>query len=283
MLQTTIASPVSCYGIGLHSGKTTQLTLKPAKANTGILFVRSDVSEIDNVIKATHDNVFETKLSTSICNSTTKVHISTIEHLMAALWGCGIHNIIVEVDGPEVPIMDGSSKPFIFLIECAGVLLLQAKQKSLKLLKDIHISENGAEIFATPSLKPNINLSIDFDSPAIGKQQISFQENHKFKDEIADSRTFGFVKDLDYLLSRGLAKGASLDNTIGIENDVVVNSGGLRYDNEFVRHKLLDLLGDLYTSGGSFIGKIDGHKTSHYLNNVFLRKILSDTNAYEWQ
>lgn len=283
VLQTTIASPVSCYGIGVHSGRKTQLTLKPAKANTGILFIRSDITQVDNAIKATYDNVFETRLSTSIRNNATKIHISTIEHLMAALWGCGIHNVIVEVDGEEVPIMDGSSKPFVFMIECAGVLLLKEKQKSLKLLKDIHIQENGAEIFARPSNRSNIELSIDFDSPAIGKQQITFQESHKFKEEIADSRTFGFVRDLDYLLSKGLAKGASLDNTIGIENDKVINSGGLRYDNEFVRHKLLDLLGDLYSAGGNFIGEIKGHKTSHYLNNEFLRKIFSDQSAYEWR
>lgn len=283
MHQTTISSPVSCYGIGVHSGRKTQLTLKPAKADVGILFVRSDVTAVDNVIKATYDNVFETNLSTSIRNDLSKVHVSTIEHLMAALWGCGVDNVVVEVDGPEVPIMDGSSKPFVFMIECAGVMRLAARRKSLRLLKEISVSEADAEIYAFPAKHASIELSIDFASPAIGKQKMTFDESYRFKDEIADSRTFGFVKDLDYLVSKGLAKGASLENTIGIEDDRVINSDGLRHEDEFVRHKLLDLLGDLYCSGGNFVGEIRGHKTSHHLNNLFLRKLFATPSSYRWE
>jgi len=280
-MQTTIQSPISCYGIGVHSGKKTQVTLKPAPSNSGVVFIRTDVSDVDNVIYASYSNVFDTTLSTSIKNIA-NVQISTIEHLMAAIWGCGINNVTVEIDGPEVPIMDGSSKPFVFMIEYAGVKTLGAPSKKLKILKDIHISDHGCEIFASPAEYTHIDLTIDFSSPAIGKQQHVFTQNKSFKEELADSRTFGFLHELDYLQSKGLAKGASLDNAIGIENDIILNHEGLRHDNEFVRHKLLDMLGDFFSSGGEIIGNIKGFKTSHSLNNKFLRKIFNDPTSYKW-
>lgn len=280
-MQTTIQNPISCYGIGVHSGRKTQVTLKPAPINTGVVFVRTDVTVVDNKILASYSNVSDTILSTTIKNDAT-TQVSTIEHLMAAIWGCGVSNIIVEIDGPEVPIMDGSSKPFVFMLECAGIKVLNAPTKHLKILKDIHIDNNGTEIFATPSSRSYIDLTISFASPAIGKQQHIFTSDKNFKDELADSRTFGFVHELDYLQSKGLAKGASLDNAIGIDKDVILNHEGLRHDNEFVRHKLLDLLGDLFSSGGSFVGKIKSFKTSHALNNQFLHKIFSDPYSYKW-
>jgi UDP-3-O-[3-hydroxymyristoyl] N-acetylglucosamine deacetylase len=279
--QLTIQNPISCFGIGVHSGNKTQVTLKPATENTGIVFVRTDVSSVDNKILANYLNVFDTSLSTSIKNSA-NVCVSTIEHLMAAIWGCGINNLIIEIDGKEVPIMDGSSKAFVWMLECAGFKLLNAPRKRLKLLKEIKVEDSGTEIFARPSENMVIDLTIDFVSKAIGKQKHIFSAEHNFKDDIANSRTFGFVQDLDYLQSKGLAKGASLDNAIGIDKDVILNHEGLRHKNEFVRHKMLDLMGDLYTTGTHFVARIDGYKTSHNLNNKFLRKVFSDPYAYSF-
>lgn len=280
-MQTTIQNPISCYGIGVHSGKKTQVTLKPAKPGTGVVFVRTDITACDNKIQASYCNVFDTTLSTSIRNDA-RVQVSTIEHLMAAIWGCSINNIIIEIDGSEVPIMDGSSKPFVFMIECAGRKQQNAAAQYLKLIKEVVVSDNGSEIIACPSAEAYIDLTIDFISPVIGKQQHVFSSNVSFKDEIADSRTFGFIHELDYLQSKGLAKGASLDNAIGIDKDVILNHEGLRHKNEFVRHKLLDLLGDLFSAGGGFVGELNGYKTSHFINNQFLRKIFDDPTSYKW-
>jgi len=280
-MQYTLQNPISCFGIGVHSGNKTQVTLKPAPANSGVTFIRTDISQVDNRVYATYDNVFDTTLSTSIKNIA-GTQISTIEHLMAAIWGCNIDNVIVEIDGPEVPIMDGSSKPFVFMIEYAGIKTQNTPKKHLKLLKEIHVFDNDCEIFAKPAEHLQIDLAIDFASSAIGKQQHSLNKKDNFRTEIANSRTFGFMHELDYLQSKGLAKGASLDNAIGIDKNIILNHEGLRHDNEFVRHKMLDLLGDLFNTGGNFIGKINGYKTSHALNNKFLHKIFEDPHAYKW-
>jgi UDP-3-O-[3-hydroxymyristoyl] N-acetylglucosamine deacetylase len=281
-LQTTIQYPISCYGIGVHSGEKTQVTLKPARENIGIIFQRTDVSVVDNFIPAIYSNVSDTTLSTTISNNA-GIKISTIEHLMAAIWGCGIDNLIIEIDGPEVPVMDGSSKPFVFMLECAGLTTLNAPKKYLKILKEIRAEYKDSFIYAgTGDHSSNIDLTIDFTSNAIGKQRLIFSEQNCFKTEIADSRTFGFVEELDYLQSKGLAKGASLDNAIGIDKDIILNHDGLRHKNEFVRHKMLDLLGDCFTSGGGIISNMVGHKTSHGLNNQFLRTLFADPYAYSW-
>ena len=282
-MQTTIKYPVSCCGIGVHSGRKTQLTLIPTnKPNMGIIFVRTDITGIDNYIPALYSKVLDTALATSIANDA-KVKISTIEHLMAALHGCGIDNVIVEVDGPEIPIMDGSSKPFVFMVEYAGIKYFNTKKKHLKLLKDIRVTDKDCEIHARPSDNTMIDLTIDYPSSAIGKQQMRFSDVSKFNQEIAPSTTFGFLQHLYYMQIKVLAKGASLDNAIGIDKDVILNHEGLRYKDEFVRHKMLDLYGDLYTTGGKILANINGYKTSHYLNNQFLRKIFSDPYSYSWE
>lgn len=280
-MQATILHPISCYGIGVHSGRKTQVTLKPAKANTGIIFVRTDVKDVDNKIHAIYNRVFDTTLSTSIRNDA-KVHVATIEHLTAAIWGCRITNLIIEIDGPEVPIMDGSSKPFVFMIECAGIKRQNAPRKYLQILKEIFVADNDSEIFVNPSDRPRFELTIDFANPVIGKQRHIFSDKDSFNEEIANSRTFGFLHELEYLQKKGLALGASLDNAIGIDNNIILNHDGLRHENEFARHKLLDLLGDLYCAGGSFIGDLKGYKTSHSLNNKLLNKIFEDPFAYRW-
>jgi UDP-3-O-[3-hydroxymyristoyl] N-acetylglucosamine deacetylase len=281
-LQTTIQNPVSCYGVGVHSGNRTQLTLKPAKENTGIVFVRTDVTFLSQNIAANYANVSDTMLSTTISNAA-KVKVSTIEHLMAAIWGCGIDNLIVELDGEEVPVMDGSSKPFIFMLECAGEKLLKAPKPILKILKEVKFSNKDSEVIARPSDELSINMIIDFSSKAIGRQERVFSSKESFKDVLSAARTFGFVHELEYLKGLGLAKGASLDNAVGIENDRILNEGGLRFEDEFVRHKLLDSIGDFYTAGGNILAQFDCYKPGHHLNNELLRKVFEDPYAYRWE
>ena len=279
-MQTTIERPMSCYGIGVHSGQRTQLTLKTARADTGIVCIRSDVSSVNNVVEVTYKNVSETILSTTVQNDAT-IKISTIEHLMAALWGCGIDNVIIELDGPEVPIMDGSSKPFVFLIECAGTKVLDKPRKTFKVLKDIIVSHNDSEIIVTPNDAFAVNVEIEFASKAIGKQTMSLNDPSFFKEEISSARTFGFMHEVEYLRSKGLAKGASLENAVGIENDMIMNPEGLRFSNEFARHKLLDSVGDFYTAGGIILASFACTKSGHQLNNMLLRSIFDNPNNYK--
>lgn len=280
IMQTTIVNPVSCFGIGVHSGSRAQITIKPGKANTGIVFVRTDIKSENNYIEAIYSNVSDTSLGTTIKNSS-NVQVSTIEHLMAAIWGCGVDNLIVEIDGPEVPIMDGSSKPFVFMIEYAGKQLQKARKKHLKVLKSVKIYNKDSEIICYPSDSLEIDLTIDFDNPVIGKQVILFDKQTEFKTDIANARTFGFLRDLDYLKSKGLAQGASLDNAIGIDNNLILNHEGLRYKDEFARHKLLDFVGDFFTAQCIMICSFKSYKAGHSLHNEFLRKLFSDPTAYE--
>ncbi|MCC2646329.1 MAG: lpxC [Rickettsiaceae bacterium] len=278
--QTTIKNPISCYGIGVHSGERVNLTLKPANKNTGIIFIRTDVKFVDNIIPADFLYVSETTLSTTIQNSS-NIKVSTIEHLMAAIWGCGIDNIIVELDGPEVPIMDGSSKPFVFMLECAGIKVLNAPRKFLKVRKEVSVVNGPATCVVEPSNNFNITMEIDFANKLIGYQKFELNNESCFKQEIAGARTFGFLKDVEYLQSKGLAKGASLDNAIGLEEDKILNHDGLRFEDEFVRHKLLDAIGDFKTAG-FIVGHFQGSKSGHLVNNMLLRKLISDPNAFEY-
>jgi UDP-3-O-[3-hydroxymyristoyl] N-acetylglucosamine deacetylase len=283
MYQTTILRPVSCYGIGVHSGKTVQLTLKPAKANAGIVFIRTDIQSQDNYIKADFEKVSETSFCTTISSDNKFFQISTIEHLLAAIWGSGIDNIIIEIDGTEVPIMDGSSKPFVFMLDCAQTKYLKEKRKYLKINKEIIISQDsGSENILTPSTKFSINIDIDFKSKAIGKQSLKYDDRAKFNSEIAGARTFGFIHELDKLKEMGLARGASLDNAIGLDKDVILNHDGLRYENEFVKHKLLDAIGDFSLASGNIIGSFICKKPGHNINNLLLRKVFDNKSNYSW-
>ncbi|MDX1924592.1 MAG: UDP-3-O-acyl-N-acetylglucosamine deacetylase [Rickettsiaceae bacterium] len=281
MLQATIKYPVSCYGIGVHSGQTVQMTFKPAKSNDGIVFVRTDISSGDNFVKASFDNVTETTLSTTISAPNKTFSISTIEHLMAAIWGSGVDNLIIEIDGPEVPIMDGSSKPFVFMLECAQKKHLPETRKLIKIHKEIYIENgSGGVSVVSPADKFSISLDIDFPSKAIGKQSIKYDNKELFGSEIASARTFGFVGELEYLRSIGLAKGASLDNAIGLDQDTILNHDGLRYNDEFVRHKLLDALGDFSLASCDIIGSFSCTKPGHAMNNQLLRKIFADPSNF---
>ncbi|MDX1916390.1 MAG: UDP-3-O-acyl-N-acetylglucosamine deacetylase, partial [Rickettsiaceae bacterium] len=211
MKETTILYPSSCFGKGVHSGRDVQITLKPANSGTGIVFVRTDLrADLSNFVKASYDAVSETKLSTTISPESGLFSISTIEHLMAAIWGCGVDNLIIEIDGPEVPIMDGSSKPFVFMLECAQKKFLQSSRKQLIINKEIYVENRDSLSVVKPSNSFAINLNIDFPSKAIGKQSITYNNRNLFTTDVAAARTFGFLHELEYLQSIGLAKGASL-------------------------------------------------------------------------
>ncbi len=276
--QTTINTPMSCYGITMHSGILVQLTLKPSKANTGIVFIRTDVKK-NNYIFARYDTVSSTTFCTTIANEY-KVSVSTIEHLMAAIWGQKIDNLIIELDGPEVPIMDGSSQPFLFLLECAGKKYLSEPRKYIKLRKDIELIDNNKYIYAKPADSFELNMNIDFEHQIIGKQSIVFKG--EFKQDLAAARTFGFTKDIELLQKRGLALGASLNNAVGISDESIVNPEGLRFEDEFVRHKALDVIGDFFLIQGHLLASIDCGCNSHSFNNKFIRKIFSDQSNYEF-
>lgn len=279
-MQKTILNVATCQGHGVHSNKSTTLTLKPAPENSGIIFIRTDFSG-DNQIQAIYSNVRDTRLSTTIANES-GAKVSTIEHFMAAIWGLGIDNLIVEIDNEEMPIMDGSSKSFVDIIQEIGLQELSAPKKLLKLFKPITVEDGDCRITATPSDQLQLNITIDFEHPVIGKQAHSCTGPEHFLEEVANARTFGFSKDLEMLQKIGLAKGASLENTIGIDDEKVMNPGGLKHPNEFARHKLLDLIGDLFTCGGHFIFQLEGHKTSHKLNNIFLQKLFESSDNYKW-
>lgn len=282
--QRTIRNKVSCFGAGLHSGVRVDIALLPAAEDSGIVFTRTDVKDKNPTIAANYANVSNTLLGTTIRNSD-GVHVATIEHLMAALWGCGVDNCLIQVNGPEVPIMDGSSEPFVFLIECAGVQEQKKSRKIIEILKEISVYESDATdsgyIKVTPAENFSVDLRIDFGESVISSQDCSFDmENISFKSDICRARTFGFEHEVEHLRKNGLALGGSLDNAIVIGKEGVLNKGGLRYEDEFVRHKVLDCIGDLYLAGGYIQGSLKGFKSGHALNNKLLRKVFADSDAW---
>ena len=273
--QTTISKPKSFSGIGLHSGNLINVKLKPGKENSGIVFVRTDIDKKTKYcsIKANYKNVSDTSLCTTIENEY-GVKVSTIEHLMAAFNGIGIDNIIVELNGPEVPIMDGSSLPFIEIIESCGIKSLKAKRKFLKILKKIEVMVDDKYCSFTPGKNQKFSVEIDFDAEVVGKQSASTSlDNYNFKSFASNARTFGFMKDVEYMRSQGLGLGGSIDNCIIVDNNEVINPEGLRHENEFSRHKLLDAIGDVFTSGFRIEGSYKGLKCGHYINNLLLHEL----------
>ena len=280
--QLTIRNNISCSGVGIHSGKEVQMTLKPGKEDSGIVFVRTDIKDQEkSTVKADFRNVTTTNFGTTIENKF-GTKISTIEHFMAGIWGSKIDNLIVELNNEEIPIMDGSSEPFIFLIECAGIETLMKKKQQIKILKNIEFYDGDKFIKASKSDDFTVNLQIEFDNELIGKQFYSFDGNpSSFKCDIAKARTFGFKHEIEYLNKAGLAKGASLKNAILVDQNSVVNEEGLRYTNEFARHKLLDFIGDMFLSGHSFKSNFQLFKPGHDINNKFLHHLFSDKSNYE--
>lgn len=280
-MQQTVQSKVSIQGVGLHSGAAITLTLHPADVNVGITFLRSDITDKNNTIPALWDHVVETQLCTVIANDA-GVSVGTIEHLMSALRGCGIDNVIVELNGAEVPIMDGSAQPFIDMIDEAGVAQQNAPAKAIKILKTVTTEYDGKRVTLKPANGSVFGGEIEFDHPDIGNQRFETELlNGNFRHDIAEARTFGFLHEVEWMRSQGLAKGGSLDNAIVLDKDSVMNKDGLRFDDEFIRHKLLDAIGDLYLAGAPIIGAYDGVKAGHAINNAILHALFADESAYE--
>ena len=278
--QRTLKTSIQCSGVGLHGGEHVQMTLHPAEADTGIVFRRSDVRDTFNEILARFDYVAETRMCTTLRNAE-GVSVMTVEHLMAALSGCGIDNLIVEIDGPEIPVMDGSAEPFVFLIECAGLVEQDTPRAVVHILEPVTVRNGDCVATLEPAEEFSIQFGIDFDNAVIGRQEISLNLTEpSFKAEICRARTFGFLHEVESLREAGLAKGGSLDNAVVLNGDTVMNDGGLRYANEFVRHKVLDCIGDLYLAGGPIIGSFRGEKTGHALNNELLRTLFANMNAW---
>ena len=278
--QVTIKHEISATGIGIHSGSEVKMVLKPAAVDTGIVFRRMDISDKPEV-SASYDLVSDTKLGTTITNEA-GVSVSTIEHLMAALWGAGIDNIIVDLDGPEVPIMDGSSEPFTFLLECAGVEAQYASRRYLKVLKAVEVREGDAYAILQPGSGFVVDLGIDFSGSVIGKQHAVVDFNSvSFKSAISRARTFGFENEVNFLRSQGLALGGSLKNAIVVGSNGILNEDGLRFEDEFVKHKVLDVVGDMYLAGFRIEGTFVGYKSGHCLNNRLLHALLADESAWK--
>ena len=280
-IQQTISEPVSISGIGLHSGIDVNMQLYPAEADYGIKFIRNDIRD-NNVIEAIWSNVSNTKLSTTISNEY-GISVSTIEHLMSALSGLHIDNIKIEIDGPEVPIMDGSSIKFVDLIDQTLIQSLNKRRKILKVKKKIKVENKDSSVELKPNNQFSIDFEIDFPSKLVSKQSCQLQlVNGNYKTDIASARTFGFEKDVDMLRSNGLALGGSLENAVVVGESKILNSDGLRFKDEFVRHKILDSIGDLYLAGAPIQGYFLGNKSGHYLNNLLLRELFADQDNYEY-
>jgi UDP-3-O-[3-hydroxymyristoyl] N-acetylglucosamine deacetylase len=277
--QRTLLRPVNCVGVGLHSGRTVSLTLKPARAGSGIQFRRTDLSGVP-AIPARWDRVVDTAMCTTL-GTDKQNRVSTVEHLMAALAGCHVDNVLVEVNGPEVPVMDGSAQPFVFLIECAGLIEQAMSKTVIEILKPVRIEDGDKSAELVPADRFSVDFEIEFASSAIARQAIRLElVNGTFNREVARARTFGFMHEVEQLRAAGLALGGSLDNAVVVEGDKVLNSDGLRYDDEFVRHKVLDAVGDLYLAGGEICGAYRGVRSGHNLNNRLLRALFGDPAAY---
>ena len=277
--QRTVAKEVSCTGIGLHSGKTVGVTIKPAPADSGIIFERLDTSDACK-IRASFDNVIQTNMATTI--GMNGYRIATVEHLMAAFFGMGIDNALVQIDGEEVPIMDGSSAPFVALLDSAGVALQDSYKRFLLVKKPVKVTDGNRSVQLHPSDELRITCRIDFDHPLIKDQsyEMAFSKS-SFIREISRARTFGFLRDVQTLWDNGLAKGGSLENAIVVDEARVLNDDGLRYKNEFVRHKLLDFIGDLAILGVTVIGHFVVERSGHSFNQELLKAFMTQKNCWE--
>ena len=278
--EQTISKSISFNGIGLHSGTKVNLRIEKAPVNNGIKFIRSDKKN-NNFINAIWSNVTNTNLCTTISNQY-NISVSTIEHLMSALSGLHIDNVNIYIDGPEVPIMDGSSKQFVESLEANGIEIQNKKRKIIKIKKEINVSNSNGSVKLSPNPEFSIDFEIDFPSSLISKQSCQLQLiNGNYKTDIASARKFGFEKDVQYLRSNGFALGGSLDNAVVVGEHKILNKDGLRFEDEFVRHKILDSIGDLYLAGSPIQGYFYGKKSGHNLNNLLLRKLFSNEENFE--
>ncbi|MHA1600425.1 MAG: UDP-3-O-acyl-N-acetylglucosamine deacetylase [Alphaproteobacteria bacterium] len=280
--QRTLRNAIHCSGIGLHSGAKVNMTLHPAPANHGIIFRRSDIANSMD-IAANWQNAVETPMCTTLVGSD-GAKVATVEHLMSALSGSGIDNATVELNGPEVPVMDGSAAPFVFLVECAGTVEQSAPRRVLEIRKPVSVSDPHRSATLLPGQGLWIEFEIDFDSRAVARQEWSIQVTQdNYKRDISRARTFGFLREVDELRKMGLGRGGSLDNTVVVDGDGILNDGGLRYGNEFVRHKVLDMIGDLYLAGAPVVGRVRGARSGHALTLRLLKALFADSSAWSWR
>ena len=282
-MQNTIKNSIEISGISLHSGSSNRIILNPSPVNTGIIFIRKDVNNQDNILYASHYNAIPANLCTSIKNKL-GVTINTIEHLMAALWAFDVDNISIDIYGDEIPILDGSSKNFLETLLLAGKVSQNSKKNILQIEKKIIVEgEHNSSISIEPSEIFSIDLEIDFNHPLIGRQQIKFNgDKDEFINEFSNARTFGFKDELEYLNKNNLALGANLSNVIGLTQTDVLNDEGLRYKDEFVRHKVLDMVGDLRLASSNIKGAITAIKPSHSLTNKLINNIFANNKNYSW-
>lgn len=277
--QRTIASEVRCTGLGLHTGCVVNLLLRPADAGAGVSFRRLDLPG-SRSIPACPDSVVDTQMATTLGAGAARV--GTVEHLLAALFALGIDNVEVEVDGPEVPILDGSAAPFIFLLKCAGIVEQAAYKRFLVIRRTVKVREDGRRVALRPYPQFRMDYTIEFNHPLISHQQFSFMPAEMdFRKEIARARTFGFLEDVEVMKERGLARGGSLENAVVLDRFRVLNPDGLRYPDEFVRHKILDAMGDLALLGATVVGRFEAFRSGHLLNNRLVERLMADRSAWE--
>jgi UDP-3-O-[3-hydroxymyristoyl] N-acetylglucosamine deacetylase len=279
--QRTLKNSIRATGVGLHSGKKVLMVLRPAPANSGIVFRRTDLDEMVD-IRATAGNVSQTTLGTSLTNG--QATVSTVEHLMSALAGLGIDNLVIELSAAEVPIMDGSAGPFVFLLQSAGIEEQNAPKRFVRIKKSVKVEDGDKWARFDPYDGFKVNFEIEFDHPVFKRRsQVASMDfsTTTFLREISRARTFGFMRDLEYMRARNLALGGNLDNAIVLDDYRVLNEDGLRYEDEFVKHKILDAIGDLYLLGHSLLGEFSGYKSGHGLNNRLLRTLVEDAAAWE--
>jgi UDP-3-O-[3-hydroxymyristoyl] N-acetylglucosamine deacetylase len=281
--QRTLKEIVKTTGVGLHSGRKVTLTLRPAAANTGVIYRRTDLNPpVD--FPADASSVRDTMLCTALVNDE-GVRISTVEHLNAALSAMGIDNVIIEVDAPEIPIMDGSASPFVFLLQSAGIETLNTPKRFIRIKKPVRIEDGDKWAELVPYDGFRLDFEIEFEHPAIDtdEQHLRFDfSSSAFIRDISRARTFGFMRDIEYLQSQNLCLGGSFDCAIVLDDYRILNEDGLRFENEFVTHKVLDAIGDLYMHGHSIVGELRAYKSGHGLNNQLLRAVLADQEAWEW-
>ena len=285
MRQRTLAKSVSATGVALHSGERVILNLHPAKENEGIMFRRSDLSgEQGQIIRLSPYLINDTRLSSTIVTEQ-GVRVGTIEHIMSALAAYGVDNVLIELSAPEIPIMDGSSLPFLYLLQDAGIIDQKAQKRFLKIIKPVEVKADGKWVKFTPHNGFKVTLTIEFDHPVFNCSPPTFEidfAGQSYVDEIARARTFGFMQEVEMMRSHNLGLGGNLSNAIVIDDNDVLNPEGLRYPDEFVRHKILDAIGDLYIVGHPIIGAFEGYKSGHAINNALLRAVLADETAYQW-
>jgi UDP-3-O-[3-hydroxymyristoyl] N-acetylglucosamine deacetylase len=283
VFQHTLQGPAIFAGVGVHTGAYVRVSVRPAPANTGVVFVRNDIVDRDNRIPVSAEAVCKTQLGTVIGNSA-GVTVSTIEHLMAAMVMSGIDNAIVEMDGEEMPIMDGSSLPFVQMLDRAGRRPQDAPRRVIEILSPIEVVDGDKRATLTPADQFEVAFTIQFASKVIGRQSIDLVMNDRaFRDELADCRTFGFAHEVEALRAMGLARGGSMENAVVIEGDRILNPEGLRRPDEFVRHKALDAIGDLFVLGAPILGRFEGVLAGHGINNALVRALAAQPKAWRYR